>query len=168
MSTIDQALGSALAELGVRPDGPRPLAIGWATVDLDRAAAELAAIVPAGARFQPVERSDVLGATCRVADRVPPGWPAVALLEPDTEGRLAATLARFGESWVAEWSVDEADEVDATSEVCRTPANALTAIARTGATATLSAHPGPFGPERLRIGDGAYGPHHLLVRPGSS
>jgi hypothetical protein len=139
--TIDHALGSALAELEVRPDGPRPLAIGWATVDLDRAAGELAAILPAGVTFRPAARSDVLGAACRVADRVPPGWPAVALLEPDTEGRLAATLARFGESWAAEWSASQADQAD---------------------------RPGPFGPERLRLGDGAYGPHHLLVRPGSS
>jgi hypothetical protein len=143
--TIDHALGTALAELGIRPDGPRPLAIGWATVDLDRAAAELAAILPAGAMFRPAERSDVLGAACRVADRVPLGWPAVALLEPDTEGRLAATLARFGESWAAEWSADEVDEVG-----------------------VLAARPGPFGPEWLRLGDGAYGPHHVMVRPSSA
>ena len=66
--------------------------------------------------------------------------PLIVLLEPITEGRLAATLARHGESWCATWGSDDEN------------------IAQTSAE-----RPGPLGPERLVLGGRPGGPHHLLV-----
>ena len=72
--------------------------VGWATVELDRAEAELAewlagdAPDPAADALEPV-----LGARC--ASAAADGLPGaeLVLLEPTTEGRLAASLARDGE-----------------------------------------------------------------------
>jgi hypothetical protein len=72
-------------------------AVGWATVDLDRAQREL------GAWLDPVDGQSgdvsepLLGARARVlaASALPGG--RLVLLEPVTEGRLAASLARDGE-----------------------------------------------------------------------
>lgn len=86
------------------------LALGWATVDLDRAAA-----ASSGMRWTAVPRDPFLGARALLGEPVPAGaatagaagaagaahasrGPATTLLlEPDTEGRLAAVLARLGE-----------------------------------------------------------------------
>lgn len=119
-----------------------PLAgIGWATVELDRAARELAAI----ASFEAAPRDAALGATARrspIGDRT---RPAIVLLEPDTEGLLAATLARFGEGvgFVYLGPLDRADVDD-------TP--------RLGPP-----RPGPLGPARLVIGRPRWGPHALVL-----
>jgi hypothetical protein len=72
----------------------RVVGIGWATVELDRAATELASI--AGGDIARAERDTLLGATARIRPGSGAG-PAVILLEPFTEGRLAAFLARHGE-----------------------------------------------------------------------
>lgn len=117
------------------------LAVGWATVELDRAAAELADRLPPGAAFVDATPSEHLGAFCRIA-RGAPGEPAVVLMEPSTEGRLAATLARHGEGWWVTWAA----EADAPAD------------------ADLSAErPGPLGPERLVLGGPASGPHVLVI-----
>jgi hypothetical protein len=83
---------------------------GWATVELDRAAEELASGLEPGATFVDAPRSVLLGARCRVgrarSREHGPRW--IVLLEPDTEGRLAAFLARSGEGWAAAWEADEA------------------------------------------------------------
>jgi hypothetical protein len=80
--------------------------IGWATVELERAAEDLdAAFNRAGLpqpAWTPGPRDDLLGATTWVSREWWPTWtsddpPAIVLLEPDTEGRVAATLAKFGE-----------------------------------------------------------------------
>jgi hypothetical protein len=91
----------ALAGLAVRI-----VALGWATVDLDRAWAELSAPEPAaepasGPRpARASARDDLLGARTRwSADDG--GGIGLILLEPDTEGRLAASLAHRGEGPVA-------------------------------------------------------------------
>jgi hypothetical protein len=110
----------------------RPLGRGWATVDLDRAAVELADLLLPGAVFVPTERSLVLGARClrgRAAQEA--DW--LVLLEPDTEGRLARFLARNGEAWAAIWLADDDPDMVA---------------------APTRATPGPLGPERLVV-DGA-------------
>jgi hypothetical protein len=143
--TLDGVLIAALEALGLATPGPPPVAIGWATVDLDRAAGALSVLLPPGATFRPGQRSDLLGAACRVADDVPPGWPVVVLLEPDTEGRLAATLARRGETWAASWS--RATALDAAAPDVAGP----------------PPRDGPLGPERLRHGDPVHGPHHLVL-----
>jgi hypothetical protein len=67
--------------------------MGWATVDGERAAAEVA-----GIEFGLESAETVLGARAWVA---PIGSIALVLLEPSTEGRLAAFLARHGEALAA-------------------------------------------------------------------
>ena len=96
--------------------GARLAGIGWATVELERAARELD---PGGA-WAPTPRDALLGASCwRHVDgnvdlagamagaahgntgEMAGEPPALLLLEPDTEGPLAASLARFGEGVAA-------------------------------------------------------------------
>lgn len=125
----------------------RSIARGWATVDLDRAARELADLLRAGAVFEPVARSGVLGASCRrgiAAD----GSHSILVLEPDTEGRLAAFLARHGEGWAATWLADDAGDSGIGS-------------------ATPAPSPGPLGPESLEPGGPPAGPFRLRVQPAT-
>lgn len=121
---------------------PAPVAAGWATVELDRAAVELGRLLAPGATFEAAPDCLLLGARCRIgraAGRDAPA-PLIVLLEPITEGRLAATLARHGESWCATWETDD-------------PGRAPTSTERSG----------PLGPERLVLGGPLGGPHRLLV-----
>jgi hypothetical protein len=116
------------------------LAVGWATVELDRAARELSHLLAAGTGFGPAASSVILGARCRSGAAAAAGlW--IALLEPDTEGRLAGTLARSGEGWAASWVLAGAS----------------------GAQRLSAARPGPFGPERLVLGGPISGPHRFVV-----
>ena len=126
---------------------------GWATVELDRAARELSAL----GTFEAGPRDAALGASAR---RVRPAnasrlgdqgaasgraRPALLLLEPDTEGLLAASLARFGEGVRVVYlgPLDRADVDD-------TP--------RLGPP-----RPGPLGPARLVIGRPGWGPHAQVL-----
>ena len=125
------------------PPGPPfagAVAIGWATVELDRAATELAGLV--AEPFVAAPGSDLLGAACRIAAAADGSARSIVLLEPSTEGRLAATLARHGEGWVARWFGSGA-----------APASAGWSVAL----------PGPFGTERLAIGGPIGGPHVLRL-----
>lgn len=136
--------------------GGSVVGIGWATVELERGAAELGtALGLEAAALAGAPASATLGARTLVCpDGLGPGV-ALILLEPTTEGRLAATLARRGEGPAAAWL-----------EVGDLPA-ALDAARRVG-TITSSERPGPLGPERLVLDRAAHGPHHLLVgRPGT-
>jgi hypothetical protein len=129
---------------------PGTLALGWATVELDRAAVELAAHLVPGERFRDAPSSVALGARARLGRmRLPDDreiW--LVLLEPDTEGRLAATLARAGEGWAATWVIAGPEGV-------------------TGPDGEPSTRPvarqGPLGAERLVPGGPPAGPHRLLV-----
>lgn len=122
-------------------DASHVVAVGWATVELDRAADQLADRLLPGSTFVDAAQSAHLGAFCRIAPGAPAA-PALVLLEPSTEGRLAATLARHGEGWLVTWV---------------TPAGAP--------AGDLSAElPGPFGPERLVLGGSPFGPHVLVIR----
>ena len=148
-------------------DPPALDAIGWATVDLDRAAAELAPLLAAGSDYRAAPDSVHLGARCRIGRMANDAWPSgapppaasdgrpraryVVLLEPSTEGRLAATLARHGESWCATWVLADAN---LTTEAERPGEGARPRSASRG---------GPFGPERLILGGPIAGPHRLLV-----
>jgi hypothetical protein len=126
--------------------GLRPIAVGWATVELDRAADELAAdlaIEPDA--FVPAADSVALGATTRVARAVLPGRISIAILEPSTEGRLVAILVRHDEGPAAIWF--EADEAGG----AELPAGRVVPGG------------GPFGPERL-LGTGP--PDRFLVDRG--
>ena len=126
------------------------LAVGWATVELDRAALELASVLLPGTSFQRGPPSEHLGARCRLG-RVAPAFvqelaAIVVLLEASTEGRLAATLARHGEGWCATWEAGADETAGAGS-------NGRLSIVRRG----------PLGPERLLLGDPVSGPHRLVV-----
>ena len=124
------------------------LAVGWATVDLDRATLELTPRLVAGTAFREAPDCELLGARCRIGRLGEPGADGaslVILLEPSTEGRLAVTLARHDEGWCATWWPAE---VDPSGEP--TPP---TSVRRDG----------PLGPERLVLGGPPSGPHRLLV-----
>src|SRR4029077_4491656 len=92
----EEVLGDAIARLtaSVRP---RSTVEGWATVELDRAQEEVAAGWAAAGAMTLSEVADdrVLGARCRLVHFA--DGQEVVLLEPSTEGRLAAALARHGE-----------------------------------------------------------------------
>lgn len=124
-------------------DADGVVAVGWATVELDRAVRELAHLLPSGARFETAAPSVLLGARCRSARATEAGlW--IVLLEPETEGRLAGRLARSGEGWAATW--------------------VLAGTTGTGGGQALSApRPGPFGAERLVVGGPRIAHHRLVV-----
>lgn len=139
------------------------IAVGWATVELDRAAEAFAPLLAPGSVFAPAADCLALGARCRIAHsavelpmpgvRDPLGGSSrtVVLLEPSTEGRLAAYLARHDEGWCATWIAD--DTADATD--------------RTHAAGWPSVSIGPLGPERLAPGSPPGGPYRFLVRPAT-
>ena len=104
------------------------VAIGWASVELERAERELAGLVDAGQQFRVAPDSMALGARCLVGS-VGPAADAlrIVLLEPATEGRLAAHLARYGEGWAARW------------------------VAAAEGASTVSLRAGPLGRERLLV-----------------
>ena len=141
---IQVALEAAGLESGMPTGSARPSALGWATVELDRAASELARDLgfSVGA-FRDAVGSEALGARCRVAAGALPDGGSLVILEPETEGRLAATLARFGEGPAVVWyTTDEAVTIEA-----------------------ATARAGPLGLERLVSGDPVHGPHRFLIGP---
>ena len=109
------------------------IALGWATVDAERVAGQLREHGP----FELAADEPILGADCRVGRAAA---VRLAILEPNTEGRLAATLARHDEGPAVLWVVGY-------------PAPDL----RLSGPAD-----GPFGRERLVLG-GPLGGRHLLV-----
>ena len=122
----------------------RAIARGWATVEIDRAVRELSGLLRTAAAFEPVARSAVLGASCvrgpaTLSDASTPLW--IVVLEPDTEGRVAAFLARHGEGWAVAWLADDAVQPRAPS----------------------AGSPGPFGLETLEPGGPPRGPYRLRV-----
>ena len=140
------------------PDAQRPLRLagtGWATVELDRAEDELGMWLGDGAGEPggvPPDAADPhLGAFARV--RPAGGLPgdAFVLLEPNTEGRLAASLARDSEGPCA---------------LYLRPAVGLTAWAagaRERGVRLSSRRAGPLGTEVLLVGGPIGGPHLLVV-----
>jgi hypothetical protein len=141
LADAESALWSVLA--------PR-IALGWATVELDRAERET--IDAFGSNGSPAVRSaaddELLGARARIVDFGP--RLLLVLLEPITEGLIAASLARFGEGNVAVYLIvnDELSHV-----VARVQATGLS-LSREGG--------GPFGRERL-VGRGPRSGGHLIL-----
>lgn len=142
--------------------------LGWATVDLDRAAAELEPwleprsdeVDPLPGHGAPGERDEAephLGARARRRGAgVLPGG-TIVLLEPATEGRLAASLARDGEGPCALY-LEPRDGLAAWRRAARARGVATTIVRR-----------GPLGASSLLLGGGVTGPHLVLVdRPGNS
>lgn len=155
IGSVDRLLAALTAEAdapAARATAGRLIALGWATVELDRAASEIGAElgIPAE-RFLGAVESFALGARCRVARDVLSRGVSVVLLEPATEGRLAATLARLGEGPAAAWlAVD--DLPLAIDEL------------RIAGVATSAGRTGPFGAERLVLDTPIHGPYRLLVQ----
>jgi hypothetical protein len=132
---------------------PRPLrlvGVGWATVELDRADDELGPWL-GDPQALATDVEPHLGAALRARGAAGMPGDTFVLLEPNTEGRLAASLARDGEGPCA---------------VYLRPAGGLTAwvaAARAREVALGTRRAGPFGPQVLLVGGGAAGPHLLLV-----
>jgi hypothetical protein len=131
----------------------RPLAVLWATVDLDRALRDLGTHdrVPSGTVINAVD-DPLLGARVVIVPAHPPENETLAIAEPSTEGRLAATLARRGEGPAGRYlavpiGLDEIGVRAATAGV------------------TISRPElGPFGRAVLVLGP-AGGPHVIVVEP---
>ena len=121
--------------------GARCLALGWATVDADRVVAGWA-----GVRWTTTVRDSLVGA------RVLLGGPAATvLLEPDTEGRLAAALARHGEGPAVLYvEVPEGAAAGARARLA-------------GLGVRVAAGPGPFGPGIAVMQPPAWSPTLILV-----
>lgn len=126
--------------------------VGWATVELDRAESELADWL-AGQPGDPED--DVtdahLGARARVRDADGLPGDTMVLLEPTTEGRLAASLVRDGEGPCALylWAPLGID--------------AWIAGAKERGETVSARAAGPFGESVLLPGPSAAGPHLVVV-----
>jgi hypothetical protein len=116
---------------------------GWGTVDLDRAAAA----VGTDGTAQPAPDDELLGAFSRLVQRVGAAG-ALVLLEPSTEGLLAATLARHGEGRAVTYLVADEDPT------ARLQAAGLL-LSREAGT--------PLGRGRLVLGGDRWGPHVVVV-----
>jgi hypothetical protein len=124
-------------------------AVGIATVDTDRFASER------GWSLVQAESDRQLGAVVHRVRGAPMAGLTVLLLEPDTEGRTAASLARLGEGPVVLY-------VRPTGGSAAAAARAVDLGVRISAV-----RPGPFGNERLLLNGPPWGPHVLLVDSGT-
>ena len=147
LQTLLEALGVEIVDGTVRlpfelGPGAGPIhvaAIGWATVELDRAAASLGAEL--GTTFEPAARDALLGASVRRSAREK---PRILLLEPDTEARLSGALAKHGEGPIALYvSVPRLEALST--------------------TLSIRAGHGPLGPARLVLAGQPWGPFLILV-----
>ena len=82
-------------------EGATLVAIGWATVEIERAERELETAIGDSGSWAEAPRDALLGARAAVYRSSAAERPLVVVLEPDTEGRLAASLARHGEGVAA-------------------------------------------------------------------
>ena len=121
------------------------VAIGWATVDRERFLADLAA-----ASTEDLARDPHLGAFA-IRHRASGPGPQVLVLEPDTEGRLAASLARSGEGPAALYFSADGG------------LDAFVAGAPPRRAQVSSIRPGPLGPSVVLLGGPMWGPHLLVV-----
>ena len=125
------------------------VALGWATVDIDAVRRRIEADAGFGA-FEAAPRDAHLGARAvvhRPGDGS--GEPIEVLLEPDTEGRLAASLARHGEGFAAIW-------FNPRPEMPQDPPAGFGGLAD-----------GPLGPARLLLGGPPWGLSVLLLEAGA-
>jgi hypothetical protein len=126
------------------------LALGWATVDIDAVQRRIEADAGFGA-FSAAPRDAHLGARAVVhRPAESSGEPIEVLLEPDTEGRLAASLARHGEGFAAIWFGPRPDAREAVPEGFGSLAD------------------GPLGPCRLLLGGPPWGLSVLLLEAAAT
>jgi len=129
-----------------------PVADLWATVDLERALREHGSTsAEAEAAVAAAVPDPHLGARVAVIDGGDGGL--LALAEPATEGRLAASLARNGEGPAGRYLAVRGGD---TPEAYRRRAQAA-------GVAVSRIETGPFGPSALLIGRPVTGPHVVVV-----
>ena len=141
--TTEPSAETVVARLLPPDSEPRVLAVIWATVDFDRVLAGI------GLAAEALPDDRLLGAAVRLV-RPPDGEP-IALLEPTTEGRIAATLALLGEGPAGRY-------VLATGGL-----SSLVGRAAAAGIGINRADDGPFGPSILVLGGPPAGPHVVLV-----
>ena len=147
-------LRDALDRLRGSPSDLVPMALGWATVDLDRMERSFADAYPGSVTSTTdLGVDELLGAYCRLVLPGVAGVPALVLIEPSTEGRLAASLARHGEGPMAIWLESSSGAAAPSSAAPPTPHRSVVAD-------------GPFGPEVLLLDGPIHGPHRLVVLAG--
>ena len=132
----------ALAGRGIAAQGA-VLAVGIATVDRERAARS-----PGAPRFRPAPADATLGAFALAATL--PDGVTLLLLEPSTEGRLAAFLARHGEGPAALYVSGPPLAAAGSGSPLGRPARLAEAGGRDGPYLLLVA-PGPFDTRRGRV-----------------
>jgi len=127
------------------------LALGWATVDTERAATEFVKALDLPGTATSVDRDRLIGAYAHqlVDERFPGG--RLLILEPSTEGRLAATLARDGEG-PAVLYLGAFDGLDA-----------WIARARKLGVVVSRAEDGPLGRSVVILGGSPSGPHLVVA-----
>jgi hypothetical protein len=147
---VTAGLDDLVAVLVDPAERPELLADIHGTVDLERALAELDAVAGEGALAEDV----LLGARIvLLAER------RIALAEPSTEGRLAASLARLGEGTVGRYVACGGAGGTPFAAVRRRAAEAGLVLSRPA--------PGPFGQEILVVTRPVGSPSLLLVQRGS-
>ena len=137
--------GHRLDRLGIRL---RVIATGIATLDLDQAEERARATIAHWA-ISDAPDDVLLGARCRIV--IVEDGPSLVLLEPNTESRLAASLARYGQEPVVSYM----------SSVV--PGDDVVGSAATAGIRLSPPTPGPLGMSRLVLGGPAWGPHLILV-----
>jgi hypothetical protein len=160
---LEARLGPLVAQVSAVLGPVDEVAIGWATVELDRAVADLLRAAPSspvgGAATVPraVDRAvtaaddTLLGARGRLlAGRA--ASPSIVVLEPSTEGRLAASLARYGEGPIALFL-----------RVPRPALERLRAVAAASGISLSRPAPGPFGAAVLVLDGPPWGPHLVVT-----
>lgn len=128
---------------------PDRIVPGYATVELDRAEKELADAAGSSHGHSSADLGDdaALGARCRLLTFA--DGSEIVLLEPATEGRLAAALARFGEAVAALYLIADRAAVLKLEHVGFRLGTELV---------------GPFGPQRLVV-DGRRDSALIVVAP---
>jgi hypothetical protein len=128
--------------------------LAWSTVDLDRAEADLDPwLLPRDAASGDGDAPDDphLGARARRRRTTALPGGTLVLVEPRTEGRLAASLARDDEGPCALYLAPSAGLAE------------WTAVARRRGVRVSARRPGPLGPAVLLPGRSLAGPHLLMV-----
>jgi hypothetical protein len=147
----DVAAPADPAGLPPHPGALRLAGIGWATVDADRAEGDLDPWL--GPREPGATGDDPdLGARARLRGAGSLPGDRIVILEPSTEGRAAASLARDGEGPCAVY--------------LRAPASIEAWIAQAaerGARTRGAPRPGPFGRQVALSGPPPAGPHIIVV-----
>ena len=149
MTEADALARLAAARAGLDALGPLTVvARGYAGLDLDQDEAEATGTI-AHDGVRPAPDDTLLGARCRIVLTLDGPW--LVLLEPANEGRLAASLARYGQVPIVEYLA------------LTTRAEDTVAVAARAAIALSPPAGGPLGRERLVLGGLAWGPHLILL-----